>query len=32
MMEELTLNYLQKAIRKIDGITVGDHKLSTDIF
>ena len=25
-MENLTLNYLQKAIQKIDGLTVGDSK------
>ena len=31
-MENLTLNYLQRAINKIDGITVGDSKPSDRYF
>ena len=31
-MENLTLNYLQRAINKIDGITVGDSKPSDKYF
>lgn len=31
-MENLTLNYLQKALKKIDGITVGDSKPSDRYF
>ena len=31
-MNNLTLNYLQKAIQKIDGITIGDSKLADKYF
>ena len=31
-MNNLTLNYLQKAIQKIDGITLGDSKLADKYF
>ena len=31
-MENLTLNYLQKALKEIDGITVGDSKPSDRYF
>ena len=31
-MEKLTLNYLQKALKEIDGITVGDSKPSDRYF
>ena len=31
-MESLTLNYLQKAINEIDGVTVGDSKPSDRYF
>lgn len=31
-MDNLTLNYLQKAIQRIDGITVGDGKISDKYF
>ncbi len=31
-MDNLTLNYLQKAIQKIDGITDGDSKISDRYF
>ena len=31
-MNNLTLNYLQKAIQKVDGITLGDSKLADKYF
>ena len=31
-MKGLTLNYLQKAIQKVDGITLGDSKLADKYF
>ena len=31
-MKNLTLNYLQKAIQKVDGITLGDSKLADKYF
>ena len=31
-MKDLTLNYLQKAIQKVDGITLGDSKLADKYF
>ena len=31
-MNELTLNYLQKAIQKVDGITLGDSKPADKYF
>ena len=32
IMKGLTLNYLQKAIQKVDGITLGDSKLADKYF
>ena len=31
-MKDLTLNYLQKEIKKVDGITLGDSKLADKYF
>ena len=31
-MNNLTLNYLQKSIQKVDGITLGDSKLADKYF